>query len=172
MNAMRYADTQVVFREVPGEITLAVNIAGCPFRCAGCHSPWLQEDRGEPLDEDALLALVAENDGVTCVALMGGDADATAVERLLAAVKAAFPGMKTCWYSGGTMEAAREAVGHGAVDYLKVGPYVAALGPLDNPATNQRMYRITMTPDRKGAEDVSFEDITPLFWQRSIDKKN
>lgn len=163
---MRYVSSEVVFREVPGEITLAVNISGCPLRCRGCHSPWLQEDRGEPLDEDALLALVAENDGVTCVALMGGDADATAVERLLAAVKAAFPGMKTCWYSGGTMEAAREAVGHGAVDYLKVGPYVEALGPLDSTATNQRMYRAVRTPRPDGGEDVRYEDITPTFWRR------
>lgn len=163
---MRYVSSEVVFREVPGEITLAVNISGCPLRCRGCHSPWLWTDAGRDLTEDALAALIDANPGVTCVALMGGDGDATAVERLLAAVKAAFPGMKTCWYSGGTMEAAREAVGHGAVDYLKVGPYVEALGPLDNPATNQRMYRVVRTPRPDGGEDVRYEDITPTFWRR------
>ena len=44
----------VVCQEIPDEITLAVNISGCPNRCPGCHSPWLWEDEGEALTEDLL----------------------------------------------------------------------------------------------------------------------
>ena len=36
----------VVFQEIPGEVTLALNLSGCPNRCAGCHSPHLWEEVG------------------------------------------------------------------------------------------------------------------------------
>ena len=48
----------VVCQEIPDEITLAVNISGCPNRCPGCHSPWLWEDEGEALTEELLSALM------------------------------------------------------------------------------------------------------------------
>lgn len=38
---MKYSDAQVVFAEVPDEITLAISISGCPNRCPGCHSQHL-----------------------------------------------------------------------------------------------------------------------------------
>ena len=40
-------------------------------------------------------------------------------------------------------------------DYIKLGPYLAHLGPLNSPTTNQRMYR--------KLADGSFEDITSRF---------
>lgn len=163
---MRYVSSEVVFREVPGEITLAVNISGCPLRCRGCHSPWLWTDAGRDLTEDALAALIDTNPGVTCVALMGGDGDPATVARLLLTVKRSHPAIKTCWYSGRSLEEALRDVGPAAPDYLKVGPYVEALGPLDSPATNQRMYRVVRTPRPDGGEDVRYEDITPTFWRR------
>ena len=38
---MKYIDTKIVFSEVPDEITLAINISGCPIHCADCHSKYL-----------------------------------------------------------------------------------------------------------------------------------
>lgn len=159
---LKYSDTQVVFREVPDEITLAIDITGCPLRCEGCHSPWLREDKGRLLTEMALLALADANPGITCLALLGGDGDPAEVARLLYSLKRERPALKTCWYSGRSLEEARRHVGPDAVDYLKVGPYVASAGPLDSPTTNQRMYRVVKEPSGDGVA-VRYEDITHLF---------
>ena len=35
---LKYVNTGIVFQEIPDEVTLAVNISGCPCRCHGCHS--------------------------------------------------------------------------------------------------------------------------------------
>ena len=51
---LRFHNFDVVFAEIPGETTLAVNLTGCPNRCPGCHSPHLQGSGGEVLDDDAL----------------------------------------------------------------------------------------------------------------------
>ena len=56
---LRYTDYDIVFREIPDETTLAVNLAGCPNRCPGCHSPQLQEPIGEPLTEEVVERLLA-----------------------------------------------------------------------------------------------------------------
>ncbi len=46
---LKFYNYDVVCQEIPDEVTLAVNITGCPNRCEGCHSPWLWEDGGEVL---------------------------------------------------------------------------------------------------------------------------
>lgn len=154
---LRYAGHDVVFQEFPDEVTLAVNLAGCPHRCPGCHSPWLWLDEGEELDEARLLALAESyRDAVTCVALMGGDADPQAVARLLTAVRERFgPRMHTGWYSGS--DALPDGFRPEAFTYVKLGAWRAELGPLTSPATNQRLYRVT---------PCGLEDITPLMRRR------
>ena len=137
---MKYADTKVVFREVPDEITLAVNISGCPVGCKGCHSPYLSEDIGQPLDASSLEALIEANSGISCVSLMGGDADPAFVAELCRGVKNSHPALKTCWYSGRGLDRAGEVLPW--LDYIKVGPWVEECGPLDSPTTNQRFYAV------------------------------
>ena len=110
----------VVCQEIPDEITLAVNISGCPNRCPGCHSPWLWEDEGEALTEELLSALMDRYaSAVTCFCFMGGDADPAEVERLARRIKDAYPLLKTAWYSG------RESLPDGfdlkVLDFLKLG---------------------------------------------------
>ena len=146
---MKFASYDIVFQEVPDEVSLALNITGCPLHCKGCHSPHLWEDAGEVLDEQAIDSLIATYCGdITCVALMGGDADPKTVERLVRFVK--HRGLKTAWYSG------RQALPDGfevrLLDYLKLGPYVEALGGLKSKTTNQRLYRVE--------SDGSLKDIT------------
>ena len=75
MKGLRYHNFDVVFAEIPGEVTLALNLTGCPNRCPGCHSPHLQGEGGRPLDERELLALIdCYGRSVTCLCFMGGDA--------------------------------------------------------------------------------------------------
>ena len=50
----------IVCQEIPDEITLAVNISCCPNRCPGCHSPWLWEEDGQPLDEQLLEGMMKQ----------------------------------------------------------------------------------------------------------------
>ncbi len=90
---LKYTDYDVVFQEIPDEVTLAVNIAGC---------------------------------------------------------------LRTAWYSG-----CAELPPHfpaGTLDYVKLGPYVAALGGLRSPTTNQRLYRLE--------SDGSRTDLTGRFTRR------
>ena len=85
---LRLASYDVVFQEIPGEVTLALNLSGCPNRCPGCHSLHLQQDTGEVLDEELLLGLLDRyGQSVTCVCFMGGDGDPLAVEGLACLVK-------------------------------------------------------------------------------------
>ena len=69
---LRYINTDIVSQEFPDEVTLAINISGCPCRCPGCHSQFLWADRRNELTAEALSALIRETeDTITCVGFMG-----------------------------------------------------------------------------------------------------
>lgn len=139
---LRYLSYNIVFQEVPGEVTLAINLSNCPNGCKGCHSPHLQEDTGERLDEKVIDKLLARyGDAITCVCFMGGDAEPSAVEKLSLYIRTiSCNRLKTAWYSG--KPKLPEDCAAGSFDYVKLGPYVARLGGLDSPDTNQRFYRV------------------------------
>ena len=84
---LKYVDTRVVFAEIPDEITLAINISNCPCHCKGCHSPYLAEDVGEYLKMSTLLHLCDRNEGITCVAFMGGDSEPEGVNFLASVIR-------------------------------------------------------------------------------------
>ncbi len=147
---LKVASYDVVFQEIPGEVTLALNLSGCPCHCPGCHSPHLAENIGEVLDEELLDGLIARYKGlITCVAFMGGDANPEEVRRLAAYVK----DLKTAWYSG------RMNLPKDGFDYVKIGPYIEELGGLKSEKTNQRLYK------RVGEE---WSDITSSFWKKHL----
>lgn len=82
---LRYADYDIVFQEIPDEVTLAINLSNCPNHCKGCHSAYLMEDVGEPLTEESLSTLLGKyGKAITCVCFMGGDASPAEVEQLAA----------------------------------------------------------------------------------------
>ena len=154
---LKYVNTGIVFQEIPDEVTLAINISNCPCRCPGCHSHYLWEDIGLPLDADAIDAFIDEyGNDITCIAMMGGDGDPRGVNILAQYIHEEHPQFKVAWYSGRLR--IPSSVNKADFDYLKIGPYIRHLGALREPTTNQRMYR-------KG-KDGEFEDITYRFWKR------
>ena len=136
---MKVNNYQVVFQEFPNEITLALNISGCPNHCKGCHSWFLWEDTGEALDESYLDNLIKENDGITCVGFMGGDQDPDYIEKLAKYLKTNYPDLKTGWYSGKDYFDSKFIA---VFDYIKIGPYIEEYGGLDKSTTNQVMFEI------------------------------
>ncbi|MCQ2174273.1 MAG: anaerobic ribonucleoside-triphosphate reductase activating protein [Bacteroidales bacterium] len=156
---MKYVDTKVVFREVPEEVTLAINISGCPVRCPGCHSSYLVRDVGEILDAVSLKSLIDSNKGISCVSFMGGDADPSYIRDLAVWVRSNYPGLKTSWYSGRSLEQAGDVIPE--LDFIKVGPFIDEFGPLDKETTNQRFYRV-----RHGSRGDELEDWTARFRKR------
>lgn len=150
---LKVASYDIVFQEVPGEVTLALNISSCPNRCKGCHSPHLWEDIGEELTEELIEGLIDRyRAGLTCVCFMGGDQAPSDVQQLALFVHE--QGLKTAWYSGHAFSPSSE---HQAFDFVKTGPYVEALGGLKNRTTNQRFYV------RQGE---NWEERTYLFWKK------
>ena len=146
MKKLKYVDTAVTFSEAPNEICLCINISGCPFRCTGCHSKYLQRDNGEPLTTEVLDELISKNAGITCVCFMGGDGNPYELMRLIRHVKMNHRDLKTCWYSGGDQTYHNlyiEGISHALLDYVKYGSYDMEQGPLDDTNTNQRFYSIT-----------------------------
>lgn len=151
---------QVVFEEIPDEVTLAIEITNCPGHCVGCHSPWLREDIGEELTSDVLHDLIDKNKGITCVCFMGEGKDTVGLLNLAKMVEDM--GLKAALYSG------REHLGlefFSVFSYVKVGPYIAEYGPLNKETTNQKLYEVH---HKKEGNEVSFkfDDITYKFWKK------
>ena len=134
---MKYVSTQITFQEIPGLVTRCFSISNCGGTCAGCHSPELQEDRGEELTVDIIDKYLKEDkDTVDCYVFLGDGRDCTEMIKILTHCKN--NNMKTCLY-----------LGHNNVfpvyfiylDYIKVGCYRQDLGGLNSPTTNQRMFK-------------------------------
>ena len=174
---MKVASYDIVFQEIPGEVTLALNLSGCPCHCPGCHSPHLADDIGEELNETLLDGLINRYGSmITCVAFMGGDADPAEVLRLAGYIKSLSAersisasglcsispqdGLKVAWYSGrpALPPSLEERVGE-RFSYLKLGPYIESLGGLKSPTTNQRLYK------RVGDD---WQDMTSSFWKSNF----
>ena len=155
---LKYYNFQLALQEIPDEITLAINITGCPNHCDGCHSPWLQEDTGTPFNEEVIDTILKNHDGFTCICFMGGDADHEAINRLAKYVKDKYS-IKVAWYSGQN-ELPKE-IDLANFDYWKYGHFDKLKGGLDSIYTNQHLLKI------KDNGKV-LEDITHEFWDKKV----
>lgn len=154
---LKYADYDIVFQEIPDEVTLAINISNCPNNCVGCHSKYLMNDVGDALTEMALDGLLDKyGRNITCVCFMGGDADPSGVACLAKYLKRnAQRKIKVGWYSG--KNKLPDPFPLNDFDYIKVGRYMEEFGPLKSKTTNQRLYRV---------EEGILQDITDRFWKK------
>jgi anaerobic ribonucleoside-triphosphate reductase activating protein len=154
---LKFVSYDIVFQEVPDEVTLAINISGCPNHCKGCHSPYLMEDIGERLSCEVLAGLLMKyKESITCVCFMGGDSAPVAVDEFAAFVKRFTSNkVKTAWYSGSNHFPENCTLEN--FNYIKLGPYIERLGGLDSPNTNQHFFKI---------DNNNFVDCTSLSFQR------
>lgn len=150
---MKYVDTEVTFSEFPDEISLCINISQCPNFCKFCHSAYLSQDIGDPLTIESLQELLTKYDGISLVGFMGGDADPEYVNTLAKYVKQ-HTNLKVGWYSG--KDFISPNINTKWFDYIKIGPYIQERGPLNNPNTNQIMYKV---------EGGKLINITNKFWR-------
>ena len=149
--------TSVVLEEIPGKVSLAVDVSNCPMRCPGCHSPYLQTNIGEELTTDIIDELIADNFGVNCFLFFGEGQDDSSFLDLAWHIRDNHPTVEVALYSG------RPEVPNTywrVFNYIKVGPYVEKLGPLNHRTTNQRLYKV---------EGHNRVDITHLIWERGVD---
>ncbi len=142
---LKYTDYDIVFQEIPNEVTLAINLSNCPHNCKGCHSPQLMLDIGNNLTEEVITQLLKKYGSlITCICFMGGDASPTSVEDLANFIKTTTSGkIKTAWYSGEEKLKPERKINN--FDFIKLGPYREDLGGLSSKNTNQRLYKITPT---------------------------
>lgn len=162
MSRLKYVDTAITFAEVPDEITLCFNIANCPHRCKGCHSEYLQRDIGEFLTKEEIERHLGYHNGITCVCFLGGDSNLSEISELADVVHK--HGLKAAWYTGldfhlNSMQEIADRPTAQKFDYVKTGPYIESLGPLNKKTTNQRMYK------KVSDHPILFEDITNRFWK-------
>ena len=153
---LKYVNTDIVFQEIPDEVTLAVNLSGCPCKCPGCHSKYLWADSGSVLDEATVERLIDSQKGeVTCLSLMGGDAQPQEVDRMAAWLRKHRPHLRIAWWSGRSFLS--PLVNTANFAYIKLGPYLPHLGPLKSERTNQRLYKVV---------GGRLSDITSVFWRK------
>ncbi len=152
---LKYCDYDIVFQEIPDEITLAINLSRCPNGCVGCHSPQLMGDIGERLNEEVINSLIEKyGSSITCICFMGGDNSPKDINSLASYIHSTLPECKTGWYSGKTNIS--EDINLKNFEYIKIGAYKKEYGALKCKTTNQKLYKI----DKNGNK----EDITFRFW--------
>lgn len=141
--------TDVVLEEIPGRVSLAVEISNCQGTCAGCHSPFLRQDIGSELTTELVDRLIDDNYGIDCFLFLGEGNDSEALVSLARHIRSSHPFLELALYSGRPEVEAELAE---IFDFLKTGPYIPERGPLNKPGTNQRLY-------------YHGRDITPAFWR-------
>lgn len=88
---------------------------------------------------------------------MGGDAEPSEVNRLATYIRDKHAAFKIGWYTGRTLIS--PLIDTGNFDYIKVGPYIAHLGSLKSPTTNQRLYLVNH-------REHKLEDLTSWFQKK------
>lgn len=158
---LKYLGYSIVFQEVPNEVTLAINISGCPHRCVGCHSKYLWEYKGNYISDDLSELIHKYKELITCVCFMGGDQNQEELVGLLIRIKQ--QKLKTALYTGSDSMNSLDAKLLDNLDYCKIGHYDYALGGISNPNTNQQMFKWDWKRNK-------WRDITYKFWKEDKNK--
>lgn len=152
---LKYVNYAIVCEEVPDEISLAINISGCPYKCKGCHSKYLWEYTGNYISDDLDKLIDKYNSLITCVCFMGGDQNLNELLNLCKIVKKR--GYKVCIYSG-SCNISKFSIfyDNACIDYIKIGSYIESRGGLNNKNTNQKMYKVIYGDTSKQLENITY----------------
>ena len=153
---LRYSGQDILFREIPGEISLAFYITGCPHNCKGCH--WTKYNIPNDQEQFDVLNISHIEDQlykysgfISNVLFFGGDWEPEILEQMAIFIKNYK--LKTSLYTGLTMvELADSCITWNCWDYIKFGPWTGK--PLSDKNTNQRLIDIKNN-----------KDITHKFWR-------
>lgn len=131
---MKIYKYDILFQEVPNEISLGFYVCGCSLRCPGCHSPELwSENNGFALSDELFNSLLEKYAAkISCVLFLGGEWRPLELIHFLKLCEVR--GLKTALYTG-LDDITPEIKQH--LDYLKCGPWREALGGLPSPVSNQ-----------------------------------
>jgi len=153
----------VSFQEVPDEVSLVLLISDCQHKCAGCHSPELWDKTGEVLTTNFIDDLVKQyTDAISCVCFMGEGESMEETCKFARYIRDTHH-LKTALYTGMTLiELSEFWFDHviKSFNYFKVGPYIADLGGLDSPDTNQQMFSV------QESDGILVNNITYKFTER------
>ena len=156
---LKYNNYDIVFQEIPEEMSLAFWISGCLIRCPSCNQRYLWEDKGTPLTIENIQELLDKERGVTCLLLLGGERD---IDALIEIFMYFHKKIKTAWYCGLDMIPKDKLGIVQYLDFLKVGHFDIELGGLNSPTTNQRFYKI----EHQGDGNYYQTDITHLMQKK------
>lgn len=138
----------ITLTEVPNQIAVFFEIGNCTIHCEDCHSPELWDTNyTKDMETYQDIKNYIEKQyklGANAVLFMGGlrssgiDSEVF-IQDILKPLY--YDGYDICLYDGGkedytVIKAAQYC------KWIKIGPYIKALGGLDNPNTNQRFYQL------------------------------
>ncbi|EIW88088.1 hypothetical protein AGRI_12821 [Alishewanella agri BL06] len=134
---LRYIAEQIVWQEVPGEVSLAYTFSGCQLGCKGCHSADSWDARqGQPLSAEHFARRLQDYQGlISCVLFLGGEWQEPELMPLLSLSKAA--GLKCCLYTGLELSDVSGALRR-ELTFIKTGRWLPERGGLQSLTTNQK----------------------------------
>ncbi len=135
---MYISNIQIVFQEVPDEISLAFSISGCQIGCKGCHSKetWNPYYGNLFNENDFKKEIEKYKNMVSCILFYGGEWNESLINYILIAKKEDF---KIALYTGMELENIKDNIKKN-LNYIKTGKYIQKVGGLKNENTNQNMY--------------------------------
>lgn len=136
-----FSNPQIVFQELPDEISLAFSISGCPLQCESCHSSYTwKTDFGTPLTSNILKEQIKTYSGlISCVIFYGGEWDLECLEVLIEIIKT--NDLKCCLYTGQELNYFNQNFLK-KLDFIKTGRFISSLGGVDSPSSNQILFQI------------------------------
>lgn len=142
MKYLKYVNIDVLFQEIPDEVSLGLSISGCKNNCKGCHSSYLMGDIGTELTFEHLSELINKYDKtITNILFLGGDNDMKLFMLYLKYIRVHHKNIKISLYSG-LNDINISYITDNLLDYYKIGSYKEELGALNSKTTNQRLYKI------------------------------